>query len=125
MLIWHGVCAQLLRTIFAIQDEPLTLLSSDDDDELGLESLSDPEEECVDAEGADDEEGSMRFFDEGSPSASHGVSSNAPRAHSSTHYRSNSDSTTGSARARSEEEADTEEDPSRRLRRCPPRRASI
>ncbi|KAJ7219624.1 hypothetical protein C8J57DRAFT_1349588, partial [Mycena rebaudengoi] len=58
-------------------DEPLTLLSSDDDDELSLESLSDPEEECVGAKGADDEEGSMRFFDEGSPSASHGVSSNA------------------------------------------------
>jgi cysteine protease ATG4 len=101
MLIWHGVCAQLPRTIFAIEDEPLTSLSADDDDEMGLESLSDPAE-CVDAEGADDDEGSMRFFDEGSPSA-HGVSSNGSRAHSSTHYRSDSDLTMSSARTRSED----------------------
>ncbi|KAJ7266049.1 hypothetical protein C8J57DRAFT_1511001 [Mycena rebaudengoi] len=50
-------------------DEPLTSLSADDDDDMGLESVWDPEEEAVDA---DDGEGSVRFFDEGPPSASHG-----------------------------------------------------
>jgi hypothetical protein len=89
--------------IFAIQDEPPTSLSADDDDEIGLESISDPEKECVDAEGAGDGEGSMRFFDERPSSASH--------AHPSTDYHSNSNSTTSSARARSEEEVNTEEDP--------------
>ncbi|KAJ7266019.1 hypothetical protein C8J57DRAFT_1718089 [Mycena rebaudengoi] len=54
---------------------------------------------------SDDGVGSTRFFDEGSSSASHGVSSSA-----STHYRSNSNSTTSSARMRSEE-AGTKEDP--------------
>ncbi|KAJ7263400.1 hypothetical protein C8J57DRAFT_1718986 [Mycena rebaudengoi] len=38
-------------------DEPLTSLSADDDDDMGLESVWDPEEEAVDA---DDGEGSMR-----------------------------------------------------------------
>jgi hypothetical protein len=97
--------------IFAIQNEPPTWLGADVDDERGLESISDPEEGRVDAEGADDGEGSMRFFGEASSSASHGVSSNASHAHSSTQYHSNSNSTTSSARTPSEEEADTEEDP--------------
>jgi hypothetical protein len=44
-----------------IQDEPLTWPGADDDDGMGLESVSDPEEE-----DADDGEGSMWFFDEGS-----------------------------------------------------------
>ncbi|KAJ7232902.1 hypothetical protein C8J57DRAFT_1532762 [Mycena rebaudengoi] len=70
--------------------------------------------ECVDTEWADDREGSMRgFFDEGSSSASLGVSSNSSHAHPSTHYHSNSNSTTSSARTRSGEEADAEEDPVR------------
>ncbi|KAJ7227528.1 hypothetical protein C8J57DRAFT_1251019 [Mycena rebaudengoi] len=43
--------ALLPRTIFAILDEPPTWLGSDDDDKRGLEIISDPEEECVDAEG--------------------------------------------------------------------------
>jgi hypothetical protein len=72
---------------------------ADDDDDMGLEGVSDPEEE-----------GSMRFFDEGSSSASHGVSSSgASHTHPSTHYHSNSNSTTSSARTHNE--ADTEEDP--------------
>ncbi|KAJ7233482.1 hypothetical protein C8J57DRAFT_1729499 [Mycena rebaudengoi] len=89
-------------------DEPLTSLSADDDDDMGLESVWDPEEEAVDA---DDGEGSMRFFDEGPPSASHGVSSSASHAHASTYYHSNSNSTTSCARMRSEEANDAEEDP--------------
>ncbi|KAJ7205872.1 hypothetical protein C8J57DRAFT_1734527 [Mycena rebaudengoi] len=80
----------------------------DDDDDMDLESVSDPEEE--EAVDADDGEGSMRFFDEGPSSVSHGVSSSASHTHASTHYHSNSNSTTSSARTRSEE-ADTEEDP--------------
>ncbi|KAJ7228042.1 hypothetical protein C8J57DRAFT_1730659 [Mycena rebaudengoi] len=99
----------LPRMIFAIQDEPPTWLGADDDDERGLESISDPEEGRVDAEGVDDGEGNMRFFDKASSNASHGVSSNASHAHSSTHYHSNSNSTTSSTRTRSKE--DTEEDP--------------
>ncbi|KAJ7241742.1 hypothetical protein C8J57DRAFT_1368595 [Mycena rebaudengoi] len=83
---WVGLrrrIALLPRTIFAIQDEPPTWLGADDDDdEMGLESISDPEEECVNAEGADDGEGSMRFFNKGSSSASLGVSSSASHAHS-------------------------------------------
>jgi cysteine protease ATG4 len=75
---------------------------------MDLESVSDPEEE--EAVDADDGEGSMRFFDEGPSSVSHGVSSSASHTHASTHYHSNSNSTTSSARTRSEE-ADTEEDP--------------
>ncbi|KAJ7197343.1 hypothetical protein C8J57DRAFT_1546039 [Mycena rebaudengoi] len=39
----------LLRTIFAIQDEPPTWPGADDD-EMGLESISSPEEECVNAD---------------------------------------------------------------------------
>ncbi|KAJ7215258.1 hypothetical protein C8J57DRAFT_1255537 [Mycena rebaudengoi] len=88
---WVGLrwrIALLPRTIFVIQDEPLTWPGADDDDGMGLESVSDPEEE-----DADDGEGSMWFFDEGS---------------ASTHYHSNSNSTTSNARS---EEADTEEDP--------------
>ncbi|KAJ7243230.1 hypothetical protein C8J57DRAFT_63593 [Mycena rebaudengoi] len=78
-----------------------------DDDEMGLESVSDPApEEAVDA---DDREGSVRFFDEGSSSASHGVSSRASHMYLSRQYRSNSNSTTSGARTRSQE-ADTEED---------------
>ncbi|KAJ7241091.1 hypothetical protein C8J57DRAFT_1244914 [Mycena rebaudengoi] len=81
-----------------------------DDDDMGLESVSDPKEEAVDT-GADDGEGSMWFFDEGSLSASHGVSSSVSHTNPSTHYHnSNANSTTSSARTRSEE-ADTEEDP--------------
>ncbi|KAJ7216903.1 hypothetical protein C8J57DRAFT_1732410 [Mycena rebaudengoi] len=95
-------------TIFAIQDEPPMWPGADDDDDMGLESVSDPDdEEAVDA---DDGEGSMRFFDEGSSSASHGVSSSASHTHASTHYHSNSNSTTSSVRAHSEE-AGTKEDP--------------
>ncbi|KAJ7208129.1 hypothetical protein C8J57DRAFT_1484504 [Mycena rebaudengoi] len=89
-------------------DEPPTWPGADDDDDMGLESVSDPEdEEAVDA---DDGEGNMRFFDEGSSSASHGVSSSASHTHASTHYHSNSNSTTSSARTHSEE-AGTKEDP--------------
>ncbi|KAJ7245089.1 hypothetical protein C8J57DRAFT_1191054 [Mycena rebaudengoi] len=101
--------ALLPRTIFAIQDEPPTWPGADDDDDMGLESVSDPEEE--EAVDADDGEGSMRFFDEASSNASHGVSSSASHTHASTHYHSNSNSTTSSARTRSEEANDTEEDP--------------
>ncbi|KAJ7243237.1 hypothetical protein C8J57DRAFT_1477182 [Mycena rebaudengoi] len=95
----------LPRTNFAIQDEPPTWPRADDDD-MGLESVSDPEEE--DNVDAYDGKGSMRFFDEGSSSASHSVASSAWHAHASTHYHSNSNSTTSSARTCSEE-ADTED----------------
>jgi hypothetical protein len=84
---------------------------------MGLENVSDTEEEEEEEEAvhADDGERSMRFFDEGSSSVSHGVSSSgASHTHASTHYHSNSNSTTSSARTRSEEadtEEDTEEDP--------------
>ncbi|KAJ7442939.1 peptidase family C54-domain-containing protein [Mycena galericulata] len=39
-----GVFPSLPRTIFAIADEPPTWPGADDDDEMGLESISDPEE---------------------------------------------------------------------------------
>ncbi|KAJ7249836.1 peptidase family C54-domain-containing protein [Mycena rebaudengoi] len=99
----------LPRTIFAIQDELPTWPGADDDDNMGLESVSDPEEE--EAVDVDDGEGSMRFFDEALSNASHGVSSSASHTHASTHYHSNSNSTTSSARTRNEEANDTEEDP--------------
>ncbi|KAJ7218836.1 hypothetical protein C8J57DRAFT_1732157 [Mycena rebaudengoi] len=92
--------ALLPRTIFAIQDEPPTWPGEDDDDDMGLESVSDPEEEAVDA---DDGEGGMWFFDKGSLSVSYGISSSgASHAHAATHYHSNSNSTS-SARTRSED----------------------
>ncbi|KAJ7227775.1 peptidase family C54-domain-containing protein [Mycena rebaudengoi] len=96
------------RTAAADLCDPGRAADVDDDDDMDLESVSDPEEE--EAMDADDGEGSMRFFDEGPSSASHGVSSSASHTHASTHYHSNSNSTTSSARTRSEE-ADTEEDP--------------
>ncbi|KAJ7246013.1 hypothetical protein C8J57DRAFT_1476256 [Mycena rebaudengoi] len=59
--------ALLPRTIFATHDEPPTWLGADDDDERGMESISDPEED-------------VSFFAKGSSSASPGVSSNSSHA---------------------------------------------
>ncbi|KAJ7768174.1 hypothetical protein DFH07DRAFT_769384, partial [Mycena maculata] len=47
--------SELPRTIFSIQDEPPTWPGADDDDEMGLESVSDPEEVAdADDTGFDD-----------------------------------------------------------------------
>ncbi|KAJ7633993.1 peptidase family C54-domain-containing protein [Mycena rosella] len=94
--------SELPRTIFAIQDEPPTWPGADDDDDMGLESVSDPEEEPV--------------FDDGDvSSASHAPSSSAhaasntshvaASAFSHTHQHSNSNSTASSG------EVDTDDDP--------------
>ncbi|KAK7049890.1 Cysteine protease atg4 [Paramarasmius palmivorus] len=99
---------ELPRTIFSIQDEPPTW-PSDSDDNMGLESISDPEDiaDSMDLDDDDedqlrdeveDDEASEQFFDTRSTSAS--VSSRSQ--HSSNRV--------GSERGRSEE-VDTEEDP--------------
>ncbi|KAF8119998.1 hypothetical protein K438DRAFT_2006340 [Mycena galopus ATCC 62051] len=43
-LVLTDLYSQLPRTIFGIQDEPPTWPGADDDDDIGLESISDPEE---------------------------------------------------------------------------------
>ncbi|KAJ7494901.1 peptidase family C54-domain-containing protein [Mycena latifolia] len=103
---------ELPRTIFGIQDEPPTWPGADDDDEMGLESISDPEEEAA--------------FDDGDvSSASHAPASSASHAVSSashvaastfshTHQHSNSsnsNSTATSNSTASSGEVDTEDDP--------------
>ncbi|KAJ6542257.1 hypothetical protein B0H10DRAFT_2448185 [Mycena sp. CBHHK59/15] len=120
--------AELPRTIFSIQDEPPTWPGADDDDdEMGLESISDPEDHDAENDVEADGEGADRFFDDGDvSSASHAVSSvshghsnstHSTSAHSHapsspTHYHSNSNSTTSSSRSHTRsEDVDTEEDP--------------
>ncbi|KAJ7144641.1 hypothetical protein C8R44DRAFT_846331 [Mycena epipterygia] len=116
---------ELPRTIFAIQDEPPTWPGADDDDDMGLESVSDPEEEA----GLDDGDmSSVSHAPESSvghgvsssvghgafPSAGHTRTPSSETSHaasstfSHTHVHSNSNSTNSSS-ARSEE-VDTEED---------------
>ncbi|KAJ7714766.1 peptidase family C54-domain-containing protein [Mycena maculata] len=85
--------AELPRTIFAIQDEPPTWPGADDDDDMGLESISDPEEAEEEAEDAGDDDGDVS-------SASHAVSTSSHGVSNSSHI----------AAARSEE-VDTEDDP--------------
>ncbi|KAJ7027134.1 hypothetical protein C8F04DRAFT_1238275 [Mycena alexandri] len=107
---------ELPRTIFAIVDEPPTWPGADDDDDMGLESISDPEE-VADA-GFDDGDGDG---DVSSVShASHAVSSAshvAASTFSHTHAHHGSNSTTHSASTNStssgarSSEVDTEEDP--------------
>ncbi|KAJ7189878.1 hypothetical protein GGX14DRAFT_701934 [Mycena pura] len=111
---------ELPRTIFAIQDEPPTWPGADDDDEMELESITDPEEVAdVDADDGDahaEANKSHVASDASHPDgsrASHGVSGASPFPQMHTH--SNSDSTThsqstmSSTSARSE--VDTEDDP--------------
>lgn len=118
--------SELPRTIFSIQDEPPTW-PSDSDDDLGLESISEPddldmpEDEDDDGENVnildgvdDDDESGEPFYDtrSGSPSASSpSVSSSASgggpvRAAYKKHQYATSDD-----RSRSGEGFDTEEDP--------------
>ncbi|KAJ6527519.1 peptidase family C54-domain-containing protein [Mycena capillaripes] len=107
---------ELPRTIFAIQDEPPTWPGADDDDDMGLESVSDPEE--AEDTGFDDGDVSSTSHAPSS-NASYGVSTASHGAASSTfshthaHHNSNSttnSSSTASSSARSDE-VDTEEDP--------------
>ncbi|KAJ7171540.1 cysteine protease required for autophagy [Mycena filopes] len=107
---------ELPRTIFAIVDEPPTWPGADDDDDMGLESISDPEEV------ADTDFDSAGFCVPGNDgdvsSASHAVSSAshvAASTFSHTHQHHGSNSTTHSASTNSSgarsSEVDTEEDP--------------
>ncbi|KAK6978243.1 peptidase family C54-domain-containing protein [Favolaschia claudopus] len=95
---------ELPRTIFAIQDEPPTWPGVEDDDDMGLESISDPEE----VEGEDDGDISTTSH---APSSS--VSSPPSSTFSHTHSHHDSKSTIHSASTSSSrsEEVDTEEDP--------------
>ncbi|KAK6981095.1 peptidase family C54-domain-containing protein [Favolaschia claudopus] len=95
---------ELPRTIFAIQDEPPTWPGAEDDDDMGLESISDPEE----VEGEDDGDISTTSH---APSSS--VSSPPSSTFSHTHSHHDSKSTIHSASTSSSrsEEVDTEEDP--------------
>jgi hypothetical protein len=101
------ICAQLPRLIFAIADEPPAWPGADD--EMGLESVSDPEE--VEDLGADSRDVSNASHVPSS-SASHVAAS--PFSHTHAHHKSNSTThsvgTSSSGGARSEE-VDTEEDP--------------
>ncbi|KAF7368158.1 hypothetical protein MVEN_00134800 [Mycena venus] len=101
---------ELPRTIFAIADEPPTWPGADDDD-MGLESISDPEEEEEEEVGMDDGDVSSTSHVPSS-NASHGVSTSSTFSHTHQHHNSNSTShsaSTSSSSARSEE-VDTEED---------------
>ncbi|KAJ7891666.1 peptidase family C54-domain-containing protein [Mycena olivaceomarginata] len=98
---------ELPRTIFAIADEPPTWPGADDDDDMGLESISDPEE--VEELGDDGDISTTSHAP--SSSASHAAGSGFSHTHA--HHGSNStthSASTGSSSARSEE-VDTEEDP--------------
>ncbi|KAJ6473340.1 hypothetical protein C8R47DRAFT_1324442 [Mycena vitilis] len=89
---------ELPRTIFSIQDEPPTWPGADDDDDMGLESVSDPEEELVD-------DGDISSASHApSSSVSHEVSSAshaAASAFSHTHAHHNSNSTTSTTTTKS------------------------
>ncbi|KAF8174976.1 peptidase family C54-domain-containing protein [Mycena galopus ATCC 62051] len=105
---------ELPRTIFGIQDEPPTWPGADDDDDMGLESISDPEEADDADTGFDDGDVSSASHAPSS-SVSHAVSGTASTfSHTHAHHGSNSTthsaSTSNSSGARSEE-VDTEEDP--------------
>ncbi|KAJ7433638.1 hypothetical protein B0H11DRAFT_757814 [Mycena galericulata] len=100
---------ELPRTIFGIQDEPPTWPGADDDDDMGLESVSDPEEveDVVD-------DGDVSSASHAVSTSSHGISNSshvAASAFSHTHAHSSSSHSTSttSSSARSEE-VDTEED---------------
>ncbi|KAJ6522191.1 hypothetical protein DFH09DRAFT_1251014 [Mycena vulgaris] len=100
---------ELPRTIFGIQDEPPTWPGADDDDDMGLESVSDPEEEAVLDDG--DVSSASHAPPSNASHASHAMSNTshiAVSTFSHTHQHSNSGSTASSG-ARSEE-VDTEED---------------
>ncbi|KAJ7109010.1 hypothetical protein C8R43DRAFT_183653 [Mycena crocata] len=106
--------SELPRTIFAIQDEPPTWPG---DDEMGLESISDPEEEedttFDDGDVSSASHAPSSSASHGVSSASHGVSnaSHVPAStFSHTHAHSNSTNSTSTTSTRSEE-VDTEEDP--------------
>jgi cysteine protease ATG4 len=107
---------QLPRTIFAIQDEPPTWPGADDDDDMGPESISDPEE--IEDAGSDGDMSSASHaplsnasHGDAASSASHVATSSF--AHTHAHHNSNftthSASTASSGKTRSE--VDTEEDP--------------
>ncbi|KJA22323.1 hypothetical protein HYPSUDRAFT_41184 [Hypholoma sublateritium FD-334 SS-4] len=77
--------SELPKTIFSIQDEPPTW-PADMDDDMGLESISEPDDMDLDGEGVEvdadgDGDGSERFFDTRSGSASASSKSDKGRAH--------------------------------------------
>lgn len=85
--------------VFSVQDEPPTW-PSDSDDNMGLESISEPDDLDMDMDDEDDDAEAEQFFDtrSGSPSTS-SASASASGGHHGTGERSKS------------EEVDTEEDP--------------
>ncbi|KAF9465112.1 hypothetical protein BDZ94DRAFT_1254537 [Collybia nuda] len=87
----------LPKLIFSVQDEPPTW-PSDSDDNMGLESISEPDDLDMDMDDEDDDAEAEQFFDtrSGSPSTS---SASASGGHDGAGGRSKS------------EEVDTEEDP--------------
>ncbi|KAJ7616137.1 hypothetical protein FB45DRAFT_935358 [Roridomyces roridus] len=95
--------AKLPRTIFAIQDEPPSWPGVDDDDDaLGMESVSDPEEESIEDVGLDDGDvSSTSHAVSASSHAAHGghshSSSNSSSAFSHTHVHAHSTSSTASS----------------------------
>ena len=95
---------ELPRTVFSIQDEPPTW-PSDSDDNMGLESISEPDDVEANEEGEGGEEGDEdgegeQFFDTRSGS----TSTSSASASGSHHER-------GRSERRNSEEVDTEEDP--------------
>ncbi|KAG5651052.1 hypothetical protein H0H81_010067 [Sphagnurus paluster] len=99
---------KLPRTVFSVQDEPPSW-PSDSDDNLGLESISEPDDLDMDLGSGDedgaveeDEEESEQFFDTRSASASMSSASASG---------SGSPSGRGKGKRAKSEEVDTEEDP--------------
>ncbi|KAJ6562704.1 hypothetical protein DFH09DRAFT_1082662 [Mycena vulgaris] len=97
--------SELPRTIFSIQDEPAAAWpGTDDDDDMGLESVSNPEE-VADADDAGFDDGDVMSASHAVLSASHAPHAVSTASHiaastsSHTHAHSNSNSlTSGSAR---------------------------
>lgn len=87
---------QLPKTIFSIQDEPPTWPSGSDDEDMGLESISEPDDLDIDMEGEGEDVEEEQFFESCSRSASN---SSADASNPG-----------GSERGKSED-IDTEEDP--------------
>ncbi|KAJ7595482.1 hypothetical protein C8J56DRAFT_1042578 [Mycena floridula] len=94
---WKRRVSELPKTIFSVQDEPPTW-PSDSDDNMGLESMSDPDEESdsladINDEEQEDDSGRDQYFDTRSAS------------------RSTSSSHGGLSQGSARSEGDTEEDP--------------
>ncbi|KAF8147379.1 hypothetical protein K438DRAFT_2027812 [Mycena galopus ATCC 62051] len=110
---------ELPRTISGIQDEPPTWPGvDDDDDDMGLESISDPEES--DDADVDLDDGDVSSTPHAPPSSASHAISGAASAFSHTHAHHGLNSTTHSASAsnsgaRSEEIDTNREDPVAKL----------